>query len=380
MIPDRAVPPPPPKAWLIRGRHSFFDLRVIVLALAVGLFAGCVPPAIPERYAETFDAGPVFAAVTPTLTHQFRVQNTTGHPVRILDEKHSCECTEVILEQREVPPGGSVTLTLNVSVPPIYAKKGVSCTLTTDDPDHRDRAYQLGFESFPRAQIVPDRIDLGTYSVSDMLGFAKSLEPPSREVWLDVFVPRTERGTGALLQPRLTQIPEECRAAIGDGPEVSTPVSQVLHARYRLLISLKRHARSAGTFVRPISFSTADGMGASAAVSWTVRAPVNCSPSQIHFGSVGVGDAALKRRVILSSSDGGTFRITSVDSPAFLRVNQPQGTATSSPANSTHELDITFGAPHQESSRFLAGTIRFRTDRADYPEVLLAWSAFLRKP
>src|SRR5581483_4970838 len=115
------------------------------------------------------DAGAVFASSTPTLTHVFRVANNSNRPIKIKDESHSCDCTTVELSKRELLPGESATLTLSLHVPPAYASKVVSATLRTDDPDQPDWHYDLRFEAFPDARIVPPIIELGSRTVADML-------------------------------------------------------------------------------------------------------------------------------------------------------------------------------------------------------------------
>jgi len=105
---------------------------------------------------------------------------------------------------------------------------------------------------------------------------------------------------------------------------------------------------------------------------------VNCEPSQIHFGSVAPGDQPIKRKLVVRSLDGRPFRVLSVDQSESLKVNQPPGDVfPSSPAN-VHILGLVFQI-REVSSQFLSGSVRIRIDRDDYPEMLVPWSAFLRK-
>jgi hypothetical protein len=134
----------------VPGTLDSFVRRVIALGLSATLLAGCTRASHSIHPGETFDAGAVFSVDTPTLTHEFRVQNPTRRAVRILDERHTCDCAKVVLDKREIPPGGFLSLTMRVNVPVVYTKRNVGCTLETDLVDHPNWTYSLAFESFPK--------------------------------------------------------------------------------------------------------------------------------------------------------------------------------------------------------------------------------------
>ena len=77
---------------------------ILLGALATGCSLSAPPPT-PGRPVETFHAGIVFNAETPVLVHEFLVRNTTGVPVTVLDESHSCGCSTIELERTTLAPG-----------------------------------------------------------------------------------------------------------------------------------------------------------------------------------------------------------------------------------------------------------------------------------
>ena len=103
---------------------------MLLAGLIMATLPGCHRESASHPPGEVFDAGAVFASSTPTLTHMFRIENTTKRTVRILGENHSCDCTTVDLPKRELLAGESVALTLSVQVPPAYVKKDVSANST----------------------------------------------------------------------------------------------------------------------------------------------------------------------------------------------------------------------------------------------------------
>jgi hypothetical protein len=281
------------------------------------------------------------------------------------------------LEKRELLPGDSMWLDMTVVTAPVHSRRDVSCILSTDLPEDSNWTYRLRFEIFPDARVVPDRIELGTFSAAKV-GSDGRLEvwaSPGREAFLEVF---TQPNHQDHPPPVVTQTPEGCVASLGERSEVDTLANGVRRERFRLVVGLKDGVSSAGTFVKPLNLSVGGGAGASALVVWTVRALVNCEPPQIHFGSVALGDPPTKRRLIIRSSDGRPFRVLSVDQSELLKVDQPAGDTFPSPPEKVQSLGLVFEI-REGSSRFLAGSVRIRTDREDCPCVFVPWSAFLRE-
>ena len=348
---------------------------MLLAGLILATLPGCHRESEPHRRGEIFDAGAVFASSTPTLTHAFRIGNTTRRTVRILGENHSCDCTTVDLPKRELRPGESVALTLSVRVPPTYVRKEVSATLETDDPEHPHWDYLVRFEAFPDARVVPQVIDLGSHTVADMLASEPSHDVTESEACLEVYTLPNGKNRPP---PRLVQVPAECVATMAQAPEVSQLASGVRAERYRLSVRLKQGMPSTGTFVRPLNVKLNDERGTSASLTWSVRAPVVCAPERIHLGSVATEDPPIKRRVILHASDGTPFRILAIGHDASVTVRPAEGGGFPSPASSRQAIELVFDAPPKEASRFLAGSVRIRIDRKDYPQVSLPWSAIVR--
>lgn len=237
---------------------------------------------------ETFDAGVFFATSTPEVTHQFSVVNTTGRAVRILDETHSCNCTKVTLEKRQLPPGASMPLMLSVQVPHVYAKTDISCTLATDNINNPNWTYRLRFESYPDAEIDPDRIEILTDSAS-VHGRSEQLgDDASRQVWLVLYSPASEM---SIPEPVSISASSELSVDLGRRDHVEALAGGMIRrVRYPLSVWLKEDFRHiSGIFTRPLNISMSRGAGASALISWHIRMPIEFSPSQIHFGMVAPG-------------------------------------------------------------------------------------------
>lgn len=139
----------------------------IASLLIVAAGPGCSRTTSGTAPGETHDAGPVFGVVAKSLTHRFEVVNSTDRPVRVLGESHSCTCTVVELERGVLQPGQSVPLTLRVDLPLGHAGREVSCLVETDHPRFPEWAYKLKYTNYPKAQVVPERLDLGVIALGN---------------------------------------------------------------------------------------------------------------------------------------------------------------------------------------------------------------------
>jgi len=348
--------PPSPRPGQARQR------LIIGLSLLVAI-SGCRPKHR-ELQGEIFDAGPISAGSIPELNHRFLVTNSTGRTVQILGETHSCNCTTVAVAKKELKPGESMPLDLNVKVPSAYAKVDVSSTLKTDDPDEPAWTYRVRFEAVPRARISPDRIELEPFTIGGRGVADKPSDQRSPEVWLELY---TLPGEADVPEPGVIVAPEGCAVRLGPKGRLERLAGGLRRVRRRLYVERSEGGTpSPGTFTRPLSIPIAGGWVASAFVTWTIRAPMAFTPSQIHFGMIAPGEISDARSVILRAVDGRSFRILSVDAGPLIQVNSPRPDAVV-----VHDMRISLRIPSGEPSRSLAGWIRVKTDRADFPEVQL---------
>jgi hypothetical protein len=350
------------------GSSSNGTLRRGDGAFALVACTGNPGPAPPDA---SFDAGAVFASQTRRLIHEFRVKNSTDRVVRILSERHSCDCAKVTLERRELRPSESAALQIEVTIPPVYSNREVTCVLETDLPEHPDWVYRIKFEGFPNARIVPDRIDLGTRVAAPPTAALNGDSTTTTSAWLEVYAPRAE---SARARPSLGPVPPECNVDLGEGVDMEPGFPGVRVTRYPISIRLDRAGSSPGLFVRPCGVSLDGNPGASALVFWTVRAPVVCEPSFLHFGSVTPAEPAPSQRVRLRSTDGIPFRILSVNQSPLIKIEHE--TRPSEPSID-HSLSLRLSLP-RDSSRAVSGSLLIRLDRLDSPDVLVPWSAFAR--
>ncbi len=338
------------------------------MAWAIALLAlpgvGCdTEPTPPVPPGGVFDLGPVFARDRPDVSHRFTVTNTTDRPVRILGERHSCECTEVTLETGILEPGESFPLSMALPVAQGYGKQSLTTTVFTDHPEFPTWIYELRLESFPLARFVPDRIDLGTAKLGGEL-------PPGGEAWLEVFTP-TDAGELAG-SPELVES-SDLDVDRGSRPLVDTVADGVRRARYRLAVR-PRAIDKPGVFSAPISVAVDGTLGGSATVSWAITGPFALIPAHVSFGTMGAGATPKIKSVVIGSNDGHPFRILDVDggSPDIAVRIATEGTATE------HNIELELTVPEGTTARSLAGTARVATDEPAMPAVEIPWAAFLR--
>ena len=119
----------------------------------------------PVKSPNSIDLGYVLRSRTPKPAYSFQLKNEKLKILRISSITKSCACTSVRIDSRAIAPHQSATLTLDVDVGDVYARKSVSGTVTTDDPDAPRRVFTLTFESLPRILPQPTVLQLGVVNL-----------------------------------------------------------------------------------------------------------------------------------------------------------------------------------------------------------------------
>jgi hypothetical protein len=345
-------------------------------ALIVGLTLITVVGCRPKPHSapgEVCDAGAVFASITPKYEHTFKIQNTTGVDVTILDENHSCSCTEVVFQKGILRAGETMPLTLKVKVHPTYSDLTIGCRLRTDHPRFPEWPYTLHLESFPVARMAPERVDLGIF---DLVEGNSGSSRADAESWVEIFSP-----PGSSTQP----VPVSAKSTDGVAidvdprPSVDTMKSGVKRSRYLLRMSFDaiKNQTMTGFQAHPIVVHLNDGHTVEGMVCWGVSMPLVCTPARLHFGSVPVSELPRKQKVIVRSRDRKPFRILSVDADREIAVTAGGGIGPESRPNSDQELELTLAASREVKTPARSGVIQIRTDAA-LPAVHVPWSVFFR--
>jgi hypothetical protein len=337
------------------------------LIAAWATLPGCVGPDVAPG--EEFDAGSVFASTTPVLSHQFLVRNTTLKTVAIVGEDHSCSCTTIEVEKKRLAPGETATLTMSVKVPSTYSNLFLTCQLKTDHPQFPEWSYHLKLESFPRARIVPDSIEL---EASEVPGGTGREGGPSGEAWAESFA----RDGEVPLAPTGIDHPEGLRVRLEDRPKIETVARGVVRARYRIELAVEG-AALVGTHSLPLNVRFGEGVTAGTMVVSRRNGRIECVPAQMHFGLVLTAQAVTTRKVLVRSRDGTPFRLMSVR--ADMGCVDAVGAALPSGPAPSHNLELRFSAPGEISSTALSGNVWIDTDVATLPVVTLPWSVFFSR-
>lgn len=319
----------------------------------------------------TVDVGPVLADTTTSLRHAFVVKNSTRVPVKIIDIKASCTCTTSRLGKRSLGPGESTELELSASVPNSYSRADLFCTLLTNHPTAREWTYSMHFESLPRLWISPQHLNLGSFRAGDLKEggvLAKAAGPSKLQV--DLFGSNPEIASQAALVER----EDGLTAQLTGSPEARPMGIGIWHRRFALDVALNEGFEvGAGNRAKSLVVNSG-GAQASATLTWQVSQPIVASPSTIHFGAVGLGGKPAGRRLLLQSSEGKTFRVTSADGGEHIRFAEP----SSSEAIDGHLLvDFEFAPPESGRAGTASGVIQLATDDVHQPVVRVPWTAIV---
>ncbi len=339
-------------------------------ALALLLAAGpaCRPAARPPP-GEVYDVGPMVVAQGRELDHTFRVVNTTGVPVWIVEKSHTCTCTASTLEDDRLEPGEATTVRLLVDLPESYSRQDISCFLKTDLPGSPTWTYTLRFSTVPRVWVEPTALYLGNR-------IDPEAEPGSLRSVATVDRFLSERV--ATPDPPAIEAPPGVLLAVDDAPEVGPIGNGLKQVRHRVTARFDPAAPpQPGRHSGVARLTWPDGEQATVVVVWKQEAAVETNPPSLHFGLVAPGAAVDPRPVTVRSVDGQHFRILGVDPGPGVELAAASGDGASA---ESHEITLAYRAPADPASPLASGRVLIRTDLAEHPELELPWSAFVRRP
>ena len=319
---------------------------------------------------ETFSAGFVFPDQESAVTRDFRVINTTSRTVRISRVERSCSCASYRLENYELQPRGSTTLSMTVDVPKGYMQKSASCILVTDDPTFPNWTYSIVLTSLPFVVAQPDTLDLGSVDT------AKAAQAISSHVNIDIY----SRTKVSLVREDFA-VPRDMELRIVSGPTFRKIRRDIWNTKYELSVGLAGLADASGdgglfsVSTRAIELTAPGGERWSYPVYWRTTPLLACHPTVLNFGNLLDKADEHVRVVTLCCVGDRKFRILSISADV-------PGVAIDADFNSTrvasvHRVSIKMGACKPIGSQLLAGKIRIQTSETLQPAVDLPWSAML---
>lgn len=285
--------------------------RSSTIVLLLCLLPGCLKDK-PSKPGEIFDAGRILvnARQEKTLSHVFRIKNTTGQSVRILDVIPSCTCSSYTLSRYDLAPRESAELELRAKLPDTYSKTEISCLIKTDSPQYPEWPYALRFESLPRIMINPLYAHLGVYKRSDFdeAGSPRSGKAPL-PLTIDCF---SESGNSDDLEPTVN-VGEDLNARLRPTGSTDRLERGIWHRGTLVEVSLDHLSDgSTGTQSRSLTATSRAGSSASAMVSWRLDLPITVSPTALSFGTVTCGEPSASRRLLIRATEGASFKILSI--------------------------------------------------------------------
>ncbi|MGE3818440.1 MAG: DUF1573 domain-containing protein [Isosphaeraceae bacterium] len=300
-----------------------------------------VAKVLPER---AFHFGTV--ARGSKVRHSYRLVNYLDRPLRIVDYRTKCGCTEVRLGAREVPPGTQTTIEAVIDTTKFLGEKKSGLTLIFDQPTFAE--VDLDLSCFIRGDVwlTPGLVDFGVVNRS-------GTDKPTASLKLSYTGGQANWGI-TRMQTRTAQLSaklhERDRSAGGT-------------VQYELVATLDPRS-SNGFFKDEITLHTNDPASPTIPVSvvGTVQASVTVSPSPLVVGTVKPDQVVSKTLLIRSSRP---FQVKSVTSAAseLSAAPVPEG------AKPVHTVNVSFKAPREPGP--YDAVLEIATDVPDEPPVQL---------
>jgi hypothetical protein len=97
----------------------------------------------------------------PTLTHPFRLTNTTSTPIHIANVRVSCGCTTATALQDELAPGQSTAIMANMDTRRFTGTKSVTIYVSFDRPHWDEVHLVVSANSRDDVMLTPDSLAFG---------------------------------------------------------------------------------------------------------------------------------------------------------------------------------------------------------------------------
>src|SRR5262245_5241175 len=81
------------------------------------------------------------------LTHQFQLTNPSAQTLHVAEVRTSCECSTVDIEKKEIPPGGTVPVTVTVKTALYAGARTFTIYVAFDRPIKKEEQLRVSATS-----------------------------------------------------------------------------------------------------------------------------------------------------------------------------------------------------------------------------------------
>ncbi len=145
-----------------------WTLRRTVLILAAAVLAGAAggllrvrahrPPRV-ELAETSWDFGQVLPGAE--LRHTFRIQNTGGQVLQVLDVRAGCACLSAEVTDSAIAPGEEAALVISFGAPRLRTDGAYEVFIRSNDLERPVVSLSIAFSVKPPFEVAPDPIDFG---------------------------------------------------------------------------------------------------------------------------------------------------------------------------------------------------------------------------
>jgi hypothetical protein len=281
------------------------------------------------------------------LTHEFRLTNPGSVALHVTEVRTSCECSSATIAQQEIPPGGSVPVTVTIHTAPYAGYRTFTIYVDLDKPSKREEKLTVSATSLEDIMVEPGTLNLGRVR-------------PGQEAQASVRIDYR----GVMDGWRLTTVDQEgshWQARFEELKRERGLVQYRLHVKWRGTLP-------PGTWRLPVYLRTNDPYfpRLTVALEADVQPVLTVTPAMLELGSVPAGTQS-ERKITLRSAK--PFRILRVES------ERPECTVPGVPteAKKVHVLTVRFAAG-TEAAGFTSRLV-IHTDLTEQPRTECAVQA-----
>jgi hypothetical protein len=301
----------------------------------------------------------VFADEVVSVTHDFSIFNDSDKTIRLGKPEHSCACSSVRLEKRELQPGEAAKLYMEINLSGRSGLQNFTCFLPTDSGI--SWKCELRANIYQREAVVPCEVNFGKIEPGKVL---------SRNISL-VFCDNNLNAT----EPKIAGIRTQSNCVKGAAGKVATETLPTGVQKWITPITVKLAPQTVhgvgSTEIVVTCQRGSERKDFAIPVMWNLKSAFSVSPQRIFFGKITDttrDTTPIVRKAIVRREDNQAFQVrkaTCTKGDVALTVRD---------LNASKLIELSLSPESIPGDLF--GELVLETDNVVQPEVRIPFCAF----
>lgn len=316
-----------------------------------------------------FDFGAIKSNQAKPISHDFVIKSSGEEDLIIREVKPSCGCTSAIVSATTIAPGATATLAVSLNPKGKFGRQNLTVRLNTNDPKSVNHTFHLTGTLLSGWRVLPVFVEMGALGKS---------QAATREV---IITSQYMPGDPMYKITRVIAASPQIKAVTLPSPTSTTPPPNQTYIEVRRTLRISVDAdEKMGEFNQTVQVATDDPESPTHVINvhWSVEGDIEIQPKKVFITEV--NGKKNTRDFILTSRTGKEFNILSYSVKGNKGNEDIQVTEKQESTKVRHIFTSSTIFTPEKAYETRSGTIIFKTDHPEQPEVTVPYTATVRKP